>query len=48
VLERNQSRAFYERCGGLLATSKVIEIGGARLMEVAYWWPSLSVLCETQ
>jgi ribosomal protein S18 acetylase RimI-like enzyme len=46
VLERNRSRGFYERCGGLLTTSKVIEIGGARLMEVAYWWPKLETLAE--
>jgi len=44
VLERNRSRGFYESCGGWLAQSKVIEIGGARLMEVAYWWPELSGL----
>jgi hypothetical protein len=24
----------------------VIEIGGARLMEVAYWWPEPAVLAE--
>jgi GNAT superfamily N-acetyltransferase len=46
VLERNRSRGFYESCGGRLAMSRVIEIGGARLMEVAYWWPELSVLTE--
>ena len=46
VLERNRSRGFYEKCGGRLATSKVIEIGGLRLMEVAYWWPDLAVLIE--
>jgi ribosomal protein S18 acetylase RimI-like enzyme len=46
VLERNRSRRFYESCGGRLAASKVIEIGGARLMEVAYWWPDLSVLIK--
>lgn len=44
VLERNRSRGFYENCGGRLAASKVIEIGGARLMEVAYWWPDLALL----
>ena len=44
VLERNRSREFYEKCGGRLANSKVIEIGGARLMEVAYWWPDLKTL----
>ena len=46
VLERNRSRLFYEKCGGRLANSKVIEIGGARLMEVAYWWPDLTGLIE--
>jgi hypothetical protein len=44
VLERNRSREFYERNGARLAVSKVIEIGGARLMEVAYWWPDLTKL----
>jgi len=44
VLERNRARVFYEKCGGRLAASKVIEIGGARLMEVAYWWPNLALL----
>ena len=48
VLERNQARGFYETCGGRLAASKVIEIGGARLMEVAYWWPELTVLTEAE
>jgi L-amino acid N-acyltransferase YncA len=48
VLERNRSRGFYESCGGRLAASKVIEIGGARLMEVAYWWPELTVLSEAE
>ena len=46
VLERNRSRNFYEICGGRLAASKVIEIGGARLMEVAYWWPDLAFLTK--
>jgi L-amino acid N-acyltransferase YncA len=44
VLERNRSREFYERNGARLAVSKVIEIGGARLMEVAYSWPDLTKL----
>jgi ribosomal protein S18 acetylase RimI-like enzyme len=48
VLERNRSRGFYETCGGRLAASRVIEIGGARLMEVAYWWPDLGVLAEPE
>jgi len=46
VLERNRSRGFYESCGGRLARSRVIEIGGARLMEVAYWWQELGMLTE--
>ena len=46
VLERNRSRGFYENCGGKLVTSRVIEIGGARLMEVAYWWPDLAFLTK--
>jgi ribosomal protein S18 acetylase RimI-like enzyme len=48
VLERNRARGFYETCGGQLAASRVIEIGGARLMEVAYWWPDLSVLTDAE
>lgn len=47
VLERNPSRNFYERMGAYLATSKVIEIGGAKLMEVAYVWRELGKLCGT-
>lgn len=46
VLERNRARGFYENCGGRIAASRVIEIGGARLMEVAYWWPELTALIE--
>lgn len=48
VLERNRARGFYEKSGGRLVASKVIEIGGARLMEVAYWWPELAQLTEKQ
>jgi GNAT superfamily N-acetyltransferase len=44
VLERNPSRSFYEKTGAKLAASKVIEIGGVRLMEVAYFWRELEVL----
>lgn len=46
VLERNPSRDFYAKSGARLATSKVIEIGGAKLMEVAYCWPNLKTLLE--
>jgi GNAT superfamily N-acetyltransferase len=41
VLERNPARSFYEKMGAHLAASKVIDIGGAKLMEVAYAWPDL-------
>jgi GNAT superfamily N-acetyltransferase len=44
VLERNPARTFYEKMGAHLAASKVIEIGGAKLMEVAYVWPTLETL----
>jgi L-amino acid N-acyltransferase YncA len=44
VLERNASRSFYERAGAKMASSKVIEIGGAKSMEVAYYWPDLGTL----
>lgn len=46
VLERNPARSFYEKMGAHLAASKVIEIGGAKLMEVAYAWPDLGRLVE--
>ena len=48
VLERNRARGFYEKCGGQIAASRVIEIGGARLMEVAYWWPESGVLTDAE
>jgi GNAT superfamily N-acetyltransferase len=38
VLARNPSRGFYETVGGRLLGSQVIEIGGARVEEVAYGW----------
>jgi L-amino acid N-acyltransferase YncA len=44
VLEQNRSRSFYERTGARLATSKVIDIGGTKLMEVAYAWADLKAL----
>jgi GNAT superfamily N-acetyltransferase len=44
VLERNPARSFYEKKGAHLSASKVIEIGGVRLMEVAYVWPELQGL----
>ena len=44
VLERNPSRAFYEKCAARLATSRIIDIGGTKQMEVAYYWPELKYL----
>ena len=44
VLEQNRSRNFYERAGGKLVTSQVIEVGGSKLMEVAYAWPDLRMI----
>jgi GNAT superfamily N-acetyltransferase len=44
VLEQNRSRSFYEKAGARLTTSKVIDIGGAKLMEVAYAWVDLKAL----
>jgi GNAT superfamily N-acetyltransferase len=44
VLEQNRSRSFYEKTGAHMAASKVIEIGGAKLMEVAYVWADLKTL----
>lgn len=46
VLEQNRSRRFYEKTGARLVTSKVIEIGGAKLMEVAYAWADLGALAK--
>jgi hypothetical protein len=48
VLARNPSRRFYEAVGGKLLGSQEIDIGGARLEEVAYGWPdidSVASLC---
>ena len=38
VLALNTSRRFYEALGGTLLGSQEIEIGGAKLEEVAYGW----------
>ena len=44
VLTRNPSRRFYEAAGGELLGSQEIEIGGARLEEVAYGWLDIEVV----
>jgi ribosomal protein S18 acetylase RimI-like enzyme len=45
VLARNSAKGFYERMGAEYAGTKEIEIGGATLMEQAYVWTDLGVLC---
>jgi GNAT superfamily N-acetyltransferase len=44
VLEKNPSKHFYVKSGAQLETSKEIEIGGAKLSEVAYGWPALDAI----
>ena len=44
VLKDNPCRAFYERLGGAPAGEKEIEIGGKKLVEVAYGWSDLDAL----
>ena len=46
VLEQNRSRNFYEKTGAHMAMSKVIDIGGTKLMEVAYAWADLKALTK--
>lgn len=45
VLEQNPCKRFYAKSGAREDRSKEIEIGGANLTEVAYWWPDLRTLC---
>jgi L-amino acid N-acyltransferase YncA len=44
VLAGNPSRGFYAALGGQLVGSKVVEIGGVELEEVAYGWTDLAGL----
>ncbi len=46
VLAENPARAFYERLGATQIAQKSIEIGGAKLLEIAYGWPDLVKLCD--
>lgn len=41
VLAENPSRGFYERMGGERIGEKEVEIGGAKLKEIAYGWPEI-------
>jgi ribosomal protein S18 acetylase RimI-like enzyme len=38
VLRENPSRGFYERLGGNWLRERVVEMGGKKLVEVAYGW----------
>lgn len=44
VLAANPHRGFYDRLGGEPVRERDVEIGGARLPEIGYGWPSLSAL----
>lgn len=44
ALKDNPWRRFYEKQGGRLVRARRIEIGGAKLPEFGYGWPSLSAL----
>lgn len=44
VLAQNPSRGFYEALGGEVVSEKSIEVGGAKLAEVAYGWKDLRPL----
>jgi ribosomal protein S18 acetylase RimI-like enzyme len=46
VLADNPSRAFYEALGGEKFFETVVEIGGARMIEVAYGWKPIGKLIE--
>lgn len=44
ALEENPACRFYEALGGKKMDTKEIEIGGKKLIEVAYGWATLAVL----
>lgn len=46
VLSANPARGFYETVGGQYLKTKLIEIGGESLEEVAYGWNDLSILAR--
>jgi GNAT superfamily N-acetyltransferase len=48
VFKDNPNRTFYERLGGVTAGERVLEIGGKKLIEVAYGWDDLSALLVAQ
>lgn len=48
VLQGNPARGFYERLGGRPVAEQDLEIGGARLREVALGWPDLRALTQPE
>lgn len=46
VLSENPSRAFYAALGSEQVAEKSIDVGGAKLKEVAYAWTDLRVLLQ--
>jgi GNAT superfamily N-acetyltransferase len=44
VLEQNPSVGFYKRLGGVQVAQQSVEIGGVRLPEIAFGWPSIDEL----
>lgn len=48
VLEQNPCKRFYAKSGARADRSKEIEIGGASLTEIAYWWPDLHSICPLE
>jgi ribosomal protein S18 acetylase RimI-like enzyme len=41
VLKDNRTRGFYERMGGVMIGEKQAEIGGTKVIEVAYGWEKI-------
>ena len=48
ALAASRCRAFYEMLGGQVVRQREVVIGGASLAEVAYGWPSPSLLLPAQ
>ena len=44
VLADNPSRTFYEHLGAEEITQKIVPLGGANLLEIAYGWQDLATL----
>jgi GNAT superfamily N-acetyltransferase len=48
VLRDNPSRYFYERLGGKLVRQRTLRLAGASVEAVAYGWPDVATVLETQ